>query len=326
MAVPRRTKLAWMAIDLVEHGSVMQQPPERVLRARRRRQRLYRLPGSWVIAGRPDSGAVITKGEISLGDGTALPLRIYRPRATSSGRIPVIMNFHGGGWVSGDARQSEWWCAGVAAHAKAVVVSVEYRLAPEYRFPIPLEDCYEATNWVVANAQSLGVDPSRLAVMGDSAGGNLAAALALLARDRGGPHIALQVLIYPSLDLTAERSGRYPSERENAGAPALSAKDVHNPPHIYLRDIATDGANPYASPILGDPEALPPALIQTAQHDPLRDQGFAYAKRLRAAGVQVWHVNYDEAVHGYISTPGIVPAAKTALRDAVMRIREELRT
>src|SRR5205807_5350100 len=132
-------------------------------------------------------------------DGAVLPLRIYRPKAPSTGRLPVVVNFHGGGWVSGNARQSEWWCAGVAAQAAVVVVSVEYRLAPEYRFPVPVEDCYAATAWVAANAASLGVDANRLGVMGDSAGGNLAAAVALMARDRRGPRIALQVLMYPSV-------------------------------------------------------------------------------------------------------------------------------
>jgi len=322
MAVPLRTQLAWAAINLVERRPVMQQAPERILRARKRRARVSRLPGNWIVTGRPDSRAVISKGEITLADGAVLPLRIYRPKAPSTGRLPVVVNFHGGGWVSGNARQSEWWCAGVAAQAAVVVVSVEYRLAPEYRFPVPVEDCYAATAWVAANAASLGVDPKRLAVMGDSAGGNLAAAVALMARDRRTPDIALQVLIYPSLD--AARG--FPSETENAKGPALTQKDVLNTPRIYLRDVEAEASNPYASPLRGNPEALPPAIIQTAQYDPLRDHGYAYAKRLKAAGVDVWHTNYEDAVHGYISTPGIVPAAKIALRDAVAGIHDVLRT
>jgi acetyl esterase len=323
MAIPRRARLLWTAASVLERRPVMQQPPHRVLAARRRRQRLNRLPGMWLVVGRPDSAAEISAGEMRLQDGTVLPLRIYRPRGASTGTVPVVVNFHGGGWVSGDAYQSEWWCAGVAAKAQVVVVSVEYRLAPEYRFPVPAEDCYAATKWVAANARSLGVDARRLAVMGDSAGGNLAAVVALMARDRGGPPIALQVLLYPSLDA---RRDQYPSEFENAHAPGLTKKDVDNTPRVYLADPEMDALNPYASPMLADVEALPPALIQTAQHDPIRDHGMTYAKRLRAAGVQVWHTNYADAVHGYISTPGVVPMAKTALHDAVTAIRDVLKT
>jgi acetyl esterase len=323
VAIPRRTKLAWTVIDLIERNPVMQQPPERIPRARKRRQQLNRVPGGWLFAGRPDSGAEISNGEIKLEDGTVLPLRLYRPKSAGTGRIPVVVNFHGGGWVSGDAYQSEWWCAGIAARAKVLVVSVEYRLAPEHRFPTAAEDCYAATEWVAANADALGIDPNRLAVMGDSAGGNLAAVVAQMSRDRGGPPIALQVLVYPSVDC---RRGRYPSEDENAHGPALTKKDVQNTPRIYLRDVEKDALEPYASPILGDPAGLAPAIIQTAQHDPIRDHGIAYAKLLRGAGVQVWHTNYEDAVHGYISTPGIVPMARTALRDVVGRIREVLKT
>src|SRR5580765_710016 len=175
MGIPRRSSLAWKFIDLVERRPVMQQPPERIHSARKRRALITRLPGSSVVVGRPHSGTDIRPGEITLPDGHVLPLRIYTPKAPSTGRIPVIVNFHGGGWVSGDARQSEWWCAGIAARARVVVVSVDYRLAPEFTFPTPVEDCYAATCWVAANAQSLGVDETRLTVMGDSAGGNLAA-------------------------------------------------------------------------------------------------------------------------------------------------------
>jgi acetyl esterase len=322
MAIPRRARLVWTATSVLERRPVMQQPPHRILAARRRRQRLNRLPGMWLVIGRPDSGAEITVGEMRLDDGTALPLRIYRPREASTGTLPVVVNFHGGGWVSGDAYQSEWWCAAVAAKAKVVVVSVEYRLAPEYRFPVPAEDCYAATQWVAANARSLGVDAGRLAVMGDSAGGNLAAVVALMARDRGGPPIALQVLIYPSVDA---RRDQYPSEFENAHAPALTKKDVDNTPRIYLPDPESDALNPYASPVLADAEALPPALIQTAQHDPIRDHGAVYARRLSAAGVDVRYTNYDDAIHGYISLPGIVPSARDALAEAVETIREYLK-
>lgn len=322
MTVARRTQIVWRIIQFAEGGSVMQQPPERVLRVRRRRQRINRLPGGWLIAGRPDARTRVETGEIRLDDGTVLPCRTYRPKQAGAGRLPVIVNFHGGGWVSGDPYQSEWWCAGIAAQAQAVVVSVDYRLAPEYRFPVPVEDCYAATAWVAANADALGVDAGRLAVMGDSAGGNLAAAVALVARDRGGPAIALQVLIYPSVDL----AHRLPSESENANGPVLYKADLENTPRVYLRDVDADATNPYASPLLGEPTGLPPAIIQTAGHDPLRDHGPAYAAHLRAAGVEVRLTNYADGVHGYISLPGIVPVASSALADAAREIREMLKS
>ncbi|MGN6607089.1 MAG: alpha/beta hydrolase [Jatrophihabitans sp.] len=321
MTVARRTRLAWRVIELLEGGSVMQQPPERILRARRRRQRMSRLPGGWLLTGRPDARARIEPGELRLDDGTVLPIRTYRPKDAGRGPLPVVVNFHGGGWVSGDPYQSEWWCAGVAAKAGVVVVSVDYRLAPEYRFPVPAEDCYAATAWVVANATSLNVDPERVAVMGDSAGGNLAAAVCLMARDRGGPAIALQVLIYPSVDL----AHRLPSETENANGPVLYKADLENTPRVYLRDVEADATNPYVSPLLGDAGGLPPAIIQTAQHDPLRDHGPAYAEHLRASGVEVRLTNYADGVHGYISLPGIVPVAAEALEDAAREIREMLK-
>jgi acetyl esterase len=175
---------------------------------------------------------------------------------------------------------------------------------------------------VAANADALGVDADRLAVMGDSAGGNLAAAVALMARDRGGPAIALQVLIYPSVDL----AHRLPSETENADGPVLYKADLENTPRVYLRDVDADATNPYASPLLGEPTGLPPAIIQTAAHDPLRDHGPAYAEHLRAAGVEVRLTDYADGVHGYISLPGIVPVAASALADAARDIREMLKS
>jgi len=171
---------------------------------------------------------------------------------------------------------------------------------------------------VAEHADELGVDPSRLAVMGDSAGGNLAAVIAMMARDRGGPDIAAQVLVYPSVDLVDE----LPSERENANAPILTSKDLANVPGLYFAGSSAERADPYASPLRGKHEALPPALIQTAQFDPLRDHGAVYAQALRAAGVEVRLTNYVDAVHGFVSLPGLVPAARQALGEAVAFLRE----
>lgn len=298
----------------------MQQTRERVRKASNLRNRTLTLPGVTAFVGRTDPRVTVTNTSAQLPDGTSLPLRIYRPREQAGTRLPVVMNFHGGGWVSGNMQQSEWWASSVAADGRAAVVSVEYRLAPDHPFPVPVEDCYAATCWVVEHAAELDVDAQRLAVMGDSAGGNIAAVVALMARDRGGPPIALQVLIYPSVDLT----GDYPSVAENADGPILVKRDVDNAPSLYLRDDA-DRKNPYASPLLADHSGLPPALIQTAQHDPIRDEGFVYADALREAGVPVRHTNYVDAVHGYISLPGVVPMARQALGEAVAALREAFR-
>jgi acetyl esterase len=231
-----------------------------------------------------------------------------------------VLNFHGGGWVSGNLRQSEWWASSIAARSGAVVVSVDYRLAPEHPFPTPVEDCYAATKWVTEHADELGVDARRVAVMGDSAGGNIAAVVCLMARDRGGPHISLQVLIYPGVDFLTE----FPSKLENADAPILGKKDVDNAHRLYFHGSSGDRADPYASPLRAKHADLPPAVIQTAQYDPIRDEGAAYAQALREAGVPVRYTNYVDAVHGYISLPHVVPAARQALAEAATAIREGL--
>lgn len=320
MPIPLRTAAFWSLYKIIDRAPVMQQPADKVRAASDLRKKLLRLPGVWLIAGRADKGVDISESEAVAADGSVLPLRIYRPKNVGAEPLGVVLNFHGGGWVSGDVLQSEWWASSLAARAGVVVVSVEYRLAPEHPFPGPAEDCYDATKWVADHADVLGVDPARLAVMGDSAGGNLAAVVSLMARDRGGPHIALQVLIYPSVDLAAD----LPSERENANAPILTSKDIATTPGLYLHGSLRELSDPYASPLRAEHGGLPPALIQTAQFDPLRDHGSAYARALRGAGVEVRLTNYVDAVHGYLSLPGIVPAARQALAEAVATVQDRL--
>jgi len=307
----------WRVVSLIDRSSAGTLTPENARAASNRRQRLSALPGMTIFLGRTDRGARVQNTAAVLPDGTQLPVRIYRPRNASLS-LPVVVNFHGGGWVSGDARQSEWWCSSVAARAGVVVVSVEYRLAPEHPFPIPPQDCFAATVWVVEHAGELGVDANRLAVMGDSAGGNLSAVVCLMARDLGGPQIALQVLLYPSVELVAT----FPSEDENARAPVLNKADLEVFTRLYLR--GGDGSDPYASPLRGKHHGLPTALIQTAQHDPLRDHGAAYAAALREVGVEVRLTNYVDAVHGYISLPGVVPMARQALAEVCDGLRDAL--
>lgn len=317
MAVPLRTKVFWELYRRAERFPVMQQPPERVRQASDLRNRMLRLPLASLLVGGTDAGVTATDTSAALPDGTTLPLRIYRPRG-AAGPLPVVLNFHGGGWVSGNIRQSEWWASSIAARSGAAVVSVEYRLAPEHPFPTPVEDCYAATVWVVEHAAELGLDARRLAVMGDSAGGNMAAVVCLMARDRGGPAIALQVLIYPAVDFLTE----FPSKLENADAPILCKRDIDNAHRLYFHGSDGDRADPYASPLRAKHHDLPPALVQTAQHDPIRDDGAAYARALREAGVPVRYTNYVDAVHGYISLPGLVPAARQALAEAASAIRD----
>lgn len=318
MPLPLKTRMFWALYRAFDVAPAMQQPAEKVRKASDRRAKSLTMPGSAAIVGRTDPRVTVRDDTATLPDGTALPIRVYRPSAATAGeRLPVVVNFHGGGWVSGNIQQSQWWASSIAGEAGVVVVSIGYRLAPEHPFPGPPEDCYAGTVWVAEHADDLGVDATRLGVMGDSAGGNLAAVVAMMARDRGGPAVALQVLLYPSVDFM----GEYPSEDENAHAPVLAKKDLDNVPNLYFHNTDLDRGDPYASPLRGKHHDLPPAVIQTAQYDPLRDHGVAYATALREAGVEVRYTNYVNAVHGYISLPGVVPAAKQAVSEAAAEIR-----
>jgi acetyl esterase len=314
MAIPLKTQLFWQVYSRVGGRSIMQLPADEIRAASDRRRWLVGMPVSNAVTGRTHPEVLTTQKTAG-----TVPIRVYRPADSVGDVLPLVVNFHGGGFVSGDPRQSEWWCSTIAHEVRAVVVSVDYRLAPEHPFPAAPEDCYSATAWAVDNAGDLGADGARLAVMGDSAGGNLAAVVCLMARDRGGPPIAFQLLIYPMVDMV----NSYPSEEENAVAPLLGKADLHVH-EVYCLGGDEARSDPYASPLFGKHAGLPPALIQTAQHDPLRDQGPAYAAALQADGVPATVANYVDAVHGYISVPGIVPAARQALADAAAALRSAL--
>jgi acetyl esterase/lipase len=316
MAIPLQTRLFWTALSRWGGPSIVQLPPDQIRAASERRKRMIEMPGAVAVVGRPHPDVLIGMKKGRGAGGVDLPVRVYRPGGSVDERLPLIVNFHGGAFVSGDPRQSEWWCSSIADAVHAVVVSVDYRLAPEHPYPTPPEDCYAATQWAVERAADLGADGSRLAVMGDSAGGNLAAAVAVMARDRGTPQIALQVLIYPAVD----HVNSYPSEDENEFAPMLGKADLQAAP-LYCPGSESE---PYASPLFADHTGLAPALIQTAQHDPLRDQGTSYAAALRKAGVAVQLVNYVDGVHGFISIPGVQPCARQALGDASTALRSAL--
>jgi acetyl esterase len=227
--------------------------------------------------------------------GARLPVRIFTPEG--AGPLPLLVFFHGGGWVLGDCESYDTPCRALANAARCIVVSVEYRLAPEHKFPTAPEDCYAATLWTVRNAPSLGGDPSRVAIGGDSAGGNLTAVVAQMARDRGAPPLLLQVLVYPVTNHALDT----PSYRANADGYLLTRAAMEWFWNHYLRE-AHDGTEPYASPLRATNFAnLPPALLITAEYDPLRDEGAAYGIKLREAGVRLVHSDYPGMIHGFFS-------------------------
>ena len=243
--------------------------------------------------------------------GGKIAVRVYRPEG--DGPFPCHVYIHGGGFWLGDLDMSDTFCRSVAVGAGCIVASVDYRLAPEVKFPVPTEDCYAALLWVVDHAAELDIDPSRVSVGGGSAGGNLTAVTALLARDRGGPPLVLQVLEIPVCDLTMSQ----PSIEENGEGYLLTRSGMEAYRDYYLADPA-DATNPYASPLLApDLSGLPPALVMTCEFDPLRDEGEAYAKRLAEAGVPVTHRRWDGHFHGSLSMGQLVPDDATAYIDQI---------
>ncbi len=281
-------------------------------------QQLGHNPVTDLLFGAVAGGARLTDGTAA-GQAGALGVRVYQRDHPAAVRRPLVVNYHGGGWVLGGLDSADWLCSSVAVALDAVVVSVDYRLAPGHRFPAAAEDSYAALVDLVARAAEFGADPDRVAVMGDSAGGNLAAVVSLMARDRSGPAIAHQGLLYPATDLTMAS----PSIEENASAPVLTKADMLAFRAHYLGD--GDPREPHASPLLADDlSGLPPALVQVAEHDPLRDDGLRYAAALRAAGVPVRVTEYTGMPHGYLSFPRICRSAPQALADLVVEQRAAL--
>ena len=247
-----------------------------------------------------------------------IPVRIYRPLVpTGKG---ALVYFHGGGWVLGDLDSHDDICRRLAGGAGITVISVDYRLSPETPFPGPLKDCYAATRWVAHNAAELEIDPHRIAVGGDSAGGNLAAAVALLARDESWPTIRFQLLIYPVTDARFDT----PSYRDNATGYLLTEKTMRWFWDHYVPNL-DDRSQGFASPLRADYYgALPPALVQTAEYDPLRDEGEAYANAMRSAGVTVQQTRYAGLIHGYFGMFETVAASRVAVREATTALRDAL--
>lgn len=250
-------------------------------------------------------------------------VRIYFPDV--SGPHPILLWLHGGGWVVGSLDGSDPACRQFCRHANVIVVSVEYRLAPDHPFPKPLEDAYCVLEWLFDNAASVGGDEEKIGVGGVSAGANLAAATALLHRDRGGSDLAVQVLGVPPTDSSC--NSRSHSERAEGG-------DLTNADLEYLWDcyLASDihAKNPYASPLHAcDLSGLPPAIVVTGEYDPLRDDGIRYVERLKEAGVDVVHHHYEDAAHGVLGTAALVSditPTKRAFSDLTESIRNSFGT
>ncbi|GAA2476008.1 alpha/beta hydrolase [Winogradskya humida] len=287
---------------------------EQVITAAERANRIASSRAARIITGRPDRRARITETTIEL-PGRRLTLRVHRPKS-AAGKLPLVVSFHGGGFLGGTAAQNDWLNSHLAAHCPAVVVSVEYRLAPRHPLPQPIEDGYDTLVRLVEGASAWGIDPTAVAVLGESAGGMIAALIALRARDNG-PALLAQVLLYPATDLT-ETMTDYPSITENADNPTLSlprlraARRFSLPPGLDPSSVSPMKAENLAG--------LPPALIVTAALDPLADHGSRYAERLGEARL----VCYPRATHSFLSTPGLVPAARPARREILGFLRDHL--
>lgn len=251
------------------------------------------------------------------GPGGDIPIRIYQPAGVAP--QPALVYFHGGGWVLCNLATHDTICRAIANRSGAFVVSVDYRVAPEHKYPAAVDDCYAAALWVAANAPSLGVDVGRIAVGGDSAGGNLAAVVCIRSRDEAGPRFAAQILVYPVADLSNLDTASY---REFAEGHSLTRSLMAWFRNHYLADTsqATDpGASPLLTPDLG---GLPPALILTAECDPLRDEGEAFATRLQQAGVAVKLTRYPGMIHPFFSWTALVPQAMEAIREVAEAVRK----
>jgi acetyl esterase len=253
------------------------------------------------------------------GPAQPIPIRVYWPEAGKN--LPALIYFHGGGWVIGNIESVDRTCRALANASGCVLISVDYRLAPEHKFPAAVEDADAAVRYVAEHAGEFDIDPNRIAVGGDSAGGNLATVACLIARDRGGPKIAFQLLVYPVTDYNDSRA----SLHEFAQGYFLTSTMMDYFWAHYLASPA-DGRHPHASPIKAASLAgLPPAMVITAECDPIRDQGEAYAQRLRESGVPVSAKRYEGAIHVFFNLAGVVDAGQQAIADAGAALKTALR-
>ena len=269
-------------------------------------------PMSNLFMGGVQKGIEVEKRTIT-GPAGEIPLRLYTPTDALPGLRPLVVYFHGGGWVLGTAQMGDWMCSVTSRQVDAVVVSVDYRLAPWHKFPAGLEDCYAALKWCSENAASLGADASRIGVMGESAGGNLAAVVCLLAKERGGPAIKHQALLYPVTDGSMSTK----SYRANQDAILLTASDMKAFYKYYLNSD-TDPLDWRVSPLYApDLTGLPTTIVLAAGHDPLHDEAVLYAEKLKAAGVAITLKEYLAMPHGFLNFPHISRDAKSAFNEVI---------
>lgn len=249
------------------------------------------------------------------GSAGEIPIRVYTPAGDDP--FPILVYLHGGGWCFGDLEIGDATCRSFTNLVGCVVVSVDYRLAPEHPFPAGLEDCYSAVKWLAQNSSLINGDASRMAVAGESAGGNLATAVTMVAKERGGPPLAFQVLIYPNTDTRLSM----PSIEENASGYGIGKEDVRWAVNNYFSNPA-DYDHPWAAVIqANDLARLPPALIITAEFDPLRDEGEEYGRHLQAAGVPTIISRYEGVIHGFVSNAQIFEQGQQALAQVATALR-----
>ena len=256
--------------------------------------------------------------QLNTGD-RVIAARHYRPLAHQQECLPLLIYYHGGGWCLGDLETHDHVCRWLSALGVCAVIAVDYRLGPEFKFPAAVDDCFDACKAIVELAGSLNIDASRVAVGGDSAGGNLAAVVSMLARDQGGPGLLAQLLVYPATDMMM----RFPSHARNGSGYRLTRSAITWFICGYLRQ-GEDMKDFRASPLLAENhQHLPPALVITAEFDPLLDEGEAYAKQLTNAGVDVEYKCYDGMIHGFFAMPGAVDTSKAALADSANFLRHQ---
>jgi len=298
-------------LDLIEARAV---PPTHTLspadaRALYRDRRALAQPVPQAVASVADMHAEGPHGTI--------PLRLYKPLPTTAGALPLLVYFHGGGWTIGDLDTHDTLCRELANSAGCAVLAVDYRMGPEHRFPAAVDDCFAATRWAHLHAAALGLDAARMAVGGDSAGGNLAAVVALAAREAGDLPLVYQLLIYPATDMRATA----PSHTSN-GQGYLLTSDTIRYFHDHYIDSRHHDTDWRASPLLHtDLTKLPPALVLTAGFDPLRDEGAAYAYALTAAGNRATYVCFERQIHGFITMGRVLDEANTAVALCAAEVR-----
>lgn len=313
--VPRRLRILAALTAELDWDSVT---PDQVIEFREVQNRKRRSALGGLVTGKPDRGARISAHALDL-PGRRLNIRVYQPERGDSA-LPLIVAFHGGGFITGAPDQDDWLLSHLAANCPAVVASVDYRLAPEHPVPAAVEDAYEAVPRLAERAVQWGGDPTRIALLGASAGATLAALTAIRAKEVGLP-VRTQVLINPQLDWT-DRVFQYPSFTENADSPTATPANCRAVQRIALPESFDARA---ISPLESDSLAgIAPALIQAAGLDPLEDQAPAYAERLRQAGVEATLTRYPEATHAFLSMPGLVPAARPARAEILAHLRSHL--